>query len=56
VISSQRLGHVPGFRGCIAALRIADENLDVFDDAEETVQVKKGCAGTWGLDGNEKLI
>lgn len=40
-----RLADVIGFRGCISSLRIGDEHLDVFVDAEETVGVTKGCAG-----------
>uniref|UniRef100_F1L2G3 Neurexin-2-alpha n=1 Tax=Ascaris suum TaxID=6253 RepID=F1L2G3_ASCSU len=42
---SPRLADVIGFRGCISSLRIGDEHLDVFVDAEETVGVTKGCAG-----------
>uniref|UniRef100_A0A915C1T6 Neurexin-1 n=1 Tax=Parascaris univalens TaxID=6257 RepID=A0A915C1T6_PARUN len=42
---SPRLADVIGFRGCISSLRIGDEHLDAFVDAEETISVTKGCAG-----------
>ncbi|VDM48924.1 unnamed protein product, partial [Toxocara canis] len=40
-----QLADVAGFRGCMSSLRVGDEHLDIFADAEETVGVTKGCAG-----------